>query len=235
MSVARNTEVEFSGKNRLRTGAAAGLAGGIVGVVLPVAFLWLTVHNPSGFFTSGLPLFAATSSLVLAGALLLLISLFVYRRAFVALRKVDGRFAFASVLCFLGSVGFLLILVSAAILLGSGSSLVPCLHQSASGALACLRSGQPFGADTGLLGFWLAWLGGLGIVVGLSMAGRRFTSRALTAGSVLYALLLVVLIGPFAGLFTPVPGVQYVLLVVPALIVLAPALVLAGAPHSPSS
>jgi len=222
-------ELEVKGLGRLSTGAGLGLAGGIVGVVLPIVFLWLASHNPGGFFTYDTTLVSTIGFLVLAGAVLLLVSLFLYRRGFAVLRKTDGRFALASVLCVIGSIGFLLLLVSAAILVGSSSSLVQCLHRSPTSALSCIRSGQPLGADTGLVGFWLGWLGGVGIVVGLSLAGRRYHNGAVLGGAALYAILLLVLIGPFVGLLTPLPGIDYLLLVTPLFIVLAPGLVLGGA------
>jgi hypothetical protein len=222
-------EVEIKGVGRMGTGAGVGLAGGIVGVVLPIVFLWLTSHNPGGFFSYNTTLVDTTGFFVLAGAIMLLVSLFLYRRAFAVLRKADGRFAIASVLCIIGSIGFLLLLISAAVLVGSSSSLIQCLHESPTSALSCIRSGQPLGADTGLVGFWLGWIGGLGIVVGLSLAGRRYHNGAISGGASLYALLLLVLIGPFVGLLTPLPGIDYLLLVAPVFIVLAPGLVLGGA------
>jgi hypothetical protein len=220
---------EITGFGRLGTGAGVGLAGGILGVVLPIVFLWLTTHNPGGFFTYDTTLLDTTGFFILAGSILLLVSLFLYRRGFAVLRKVDGRFAIASVLCIIGSIGFLLILVSAAVLVGSSNSLLQCLHQSPSDALSCVRSGQPFGAYTGLVGFWLAWLGGLGIVVGLSLAGRRHRNSTVQGGAALYAILLLVLIGPFLGLLFSLPGIEYLLLVAPIFLVLAPGLVLGGA------
>jgi hypothetical protein len=225
-------ELEIKGMGRLGTGAGVGLAGGIFGIVLPIVFLWLTTHNPGGFFSYDTMLVQTTAFLVIVGAVLLLVCLFLYRRGFAVLRKVDGRFAVASVLCLVGSLGFLLLLVSAAVFLGSSGSLIQCLHNSPSGALACIRSGQPLGADTGLVGFWLGWLGGVGIVVGLSLAGRRYRNGAVLGGAALYAILLLVLIGPFLALLTPLPGIDYLLLVVPAFIVLAPGLVLGGARRS---
>jgi hypothetical protein len=222
-------ELEIKGVGRLGTGAGVGLAGGIFGIILPIVFLWLTTHNPGGFFSYDTMLVQTTSFLVIVGALLLLVSLFLYRRGFAVLRKVDGRFAVASALCIIGSVGFLLLLVSAAVLLGSSSSLVHCLHQSPSGVLSCVRSGQALGADTGLIGFWLGWVGGVGIVVGLSLTGRRYHNGPISAGASLYAFLLLVLVGPFLALLTPLPGIDYLLLAVPVFIVLAPGLVLGGA------
>lgn len=219
---------DSTGLGRLGTGAGVGLAGGIVGVVLPIVFLWLAAHNPGGFFTDDTTLVDTTGFFVLAGAILLLISLFMYRRGFAALRKADGRFTAASILCIIGSIGFLLLLIAAAVLVGTSSSLISCLHESPSHALSCVESGQPFGAYTALIGFWLGWLGGLGIVLGLAIAGGRFHVGAVSGGAALYALLLVVLIGPFLNLLVSIPGVDYLLLIAPVFIVLAPGLVLGG-------
>jgi len=217
------------GVRRLALGAGLGLVAAVLTIVLPLVFLYIATYNPGGFFTISSDLIEDLSILVLAGAILFLLSLFVYRRAFATLRKVEGRFWIASVLCLLGSLGFLLIVVLAAVILGSTSSLQSCLHGSPSHALSCLRSNQPIGAYSGLLGFALTWLGGLGIALGLFFSSHRFSRGILAGGAALYLLLLVVLIGPFIALIYAVPGTQYILLVAPVLAVLAPALVFAGA------
>jgi len=222
-------EEDQSGAHRLAIGAGLGLAAALLTIALPLLFLYLTTYFPGGFFTFGTNFFETLSILVLAGAILFLVSLFVYRRAFAVLRKVEARFWIASVLCLIGSIGFLLIVILAAVVLGSSSSLESCLHGSPSHALTCLRSNQPIGAYSGLLGFALTWLGGLGIVLGLFFAGHRFDRGSLTGGAVLYLLLLLVLIGPFIALIYAIPGTQYILLVAPILALLAPALVLGGA------
>jgi hypothetical protein len=224
-----------SGARRLALGAGLGLAAAILTIVLPLSILYIAAYSPGGFFAIGSDLFSDLAILVLAGAILFLISLFVFRRGFATLRKVDPRFWAASVLCLIGSIGFLLIVVLAAVVLDSTSSLSSCLHGAPSHALSCLRSNQPLGAYSGLLGFVLTWLGGLGIVLGLSLAGHRFVRGSLSGGAVLYLLLLLVLVVPFVALITPVPGVQYVILIAPVLAVLAPALVLSGAGRPPET
>ena len=136
----------------------------------------------------------------------------------------------ASVLCLIGSLGFLLLLVTAALLLGSTSSLVACLHGAPSHALSCASEvSNRSASDTSLIGFWLAWIGGVGILLGLSLAGRRFASGMLSGGAVLYGLLLIVLVGPFVVLFVTLPGASYLTLVAPALAILATALAFGGA------
>jgi NADH:ubiquinone oxidoreductase subunit 6 (subunit J) len=224
------SEQDQTGLNRLATGSALGVAAAILGIVLPVFFLLIATYIPSGFLALDQPGFLdATGILILAGAILFLFCFLIYRNAFAHLRKVDRRFVLASVLCLLGSIGFLLILVAAVVVIGTSSSLVSCISGQPSHALSCLRSGQPLGAYTGLVGFWLGWLGGVGIVLGLSAGSSRFHNRDIGFGALSYALLLLILIGPFVSLVVAFPGVQYVLLAVPVLSLVAPFFVYLGA------
>lgn len=220
---------DTKGAGRLAVGGALGIAAAVVTLVLPSVFLWVALYSPGGFFSLGSTLLQTLSLLVLVGAILFLLSLLVYRLGFAALRRIDPRFTVASFLCLVGTLGFLLVVVAAAVLLGSTSSLVTCIHGQPSHALTCLKSGEPLGAYTAAIGFWLGWLGGVGIVVGLSSAGHRFARRSLYGGATLYALLLLVLIGPFLALVYVVPDQQYLLLVVPFLALLAPIFTLVGA------
>lgn len=217
------TELETTGLFRIATGAGVGLSGALLAIVIPVAFLLAAAYAPGSFLTLHQTGFVeATALLILAGAVLFLISLFLYRRGFAQLRKVDRRFIVASVLCIIGTIGFLLILVAAVVIVGSASSLLSCISGHPSHALTCLRSGEPLGAYTGLVGFWLGWLGGVGIVLGLSAGSSRFHSRSLGVGAALYGVLLLALVGPFLSLVVAFPGVEYLLLLAPVLSVLAP-------------
>lgn len=213
---------------RLALGAWLGLFAGVIAVVLPSTAIFLSVYAPGGFLTLGAGLFRLVGLLVLGGAILFVLSLFLYRRGFAAFRRVEGEFALASVLCLVGSVGFLLLLVTAAVLAGSAGSVVDCVHGQPTHALSCLESNQPLGAYAGVLGFVFGWLGGLGIVVGLTFAGSRFDEPALRLGAFFYLGLLVLLIAPTLALVAPFEGAQFLLVVVPVLTVAAPALVLVG-------
>jgi len=221
-------EQEEKGVLRLGLGAGLGFAGAICAIVLPLLFLFLVAQFPGGFFTWNSTFVEVTSVLVIAGAILLLVSLFVYRRSFAALRKVDRKFVVASVLCIIGSLGFLLLLVSVAVVANNTGSLLTCVHGAPSHALKCLESGQPFGAYTGLVGFLLGWVGGIGIMLGLLMAGGRFEAGTLSAAGALYGILLLVLILPFLALFVTIPDASYLVLIAPLLAVVGPGLALAG-------
>lgn len=223
------SEHEKRGLFRVATGAGVGLAASLLAIVVPVGFLLVAAYAPGGFLSLNQTAFIdATALLILAGAILFLVSLFIYRRGFAQLRKIDPRFTAASALCIVGTIGFLLILVAAVVIVGSASSLLSCISGRPTHALTCLRSGEPLGAYTGLVGFWLGWLGGVGIVLGLSAGSSRFKARTIGVGGALYAVLLLALVGPFVALVVTVPGVEYLLLLVPILSILAPFFVFHG-------
>jgi NADH:ubiquinone oxidoreductase subunit 6 (subunit J) len=221
-------EAGSKGLRWFRTGAVVGLAGGIVGLVLPVSVNLLAFYHAIGLLTFGATLLGMSAILVMLGALLLAFSFLFYRLGFRALRQADGWFLSASILCTIGTVGLLLVLVAAALALASTPALVQCIQAAPSHATSCLRAVPPLTAYSVVAGFWLAWLGGAGIVVGLVLGGRRHREMRLVAGGSVYALLLLVLIAPFTALLLPIGGWQYPLLTLPVLAVLAPSLVLVG-------
>jgi hypothetical protein len=223
------------GRHRLLLGGLLGVAGALCAVVVPAALvIGAAPGQPtlSGLSAGGIGI--ATAAL-LVGAALLLVSLLAYRSAFRILRSADRRFRYASTLCLVGTLGLLLLV--AAILFASGSfgPLSTCLAADPGHALGCYRAnapGDPYGALLGLGGFALAWLGSLGIVAGLAWEGRRIGSAALGGGAAVYALSLLVLVGPFAALLGPVPGIGLFVYGLPVLATLAPALVVAGTRRS---
>jgi hypothetical protein len=221
-----STEQDLKGVARLDLAAAIGLVAAILAIVVPITFVLLATYNPGGFFALVSGFVEVTSLLIIAGAILFLVSLFVYRRSFAALRKVDQRFLIASICCLVGSIGFLLLVVAAAVAAGNSSALVACTHGKPSAILSCLKSGEPLGSYTAIAGFELALVGIFGLILGLLSAGSRFHRKGYTGAGVAYALLLLLAIGPFISLLTPLPGVEYVLLLVPVVAVAAPVLVL---------
>lgn len=220
---------ERKGLHRFRIGAWAGLIGAVAAIVLPFTLFWFAAHNPGGIFTFDSTLLQYTNWLLIAGALLFLLSLMMYRSGFSALRKADPRFNVAIALCWVGSIGFLLVILVASYFLGSLGSITACIHGQPTSALSCLNSQSPLGAATAVIGFWLGWVGSLGVVLGLLLGGGRISSGLLILGGVLYVLLLVVLVLPFAGLLTRVPGLEYILVLAPLFAILAPLFVLGGA------
>jgi hypothetical protein len=227
--VPTNVPWEQKGLRRLSIGAGLGVAGGIAALVLPTAFLYLAAYDPGGLFGFTTQFVQTISIMVLAGGILFLLSLLLYRLSFSALRKVDARFWFASALCLVGTFGFLLLVVGAGLLVGDSAGLSSCLHGRPTQALSCVRSVQPLGGYTVLIGYWLAWLGGLGIVAGLLLSGFRYHRGWLYGGAIFYLLLLLVLVGPFLNLVLTIPYSGDLLLLAPLFVLIAPAAVFGGA------
>ena len=224
----RWSEEDRIAAGRLRWGAWVGLVAAALALLLPSFALFLTGPEGPRTLGFGTELVRATGLLVLLGATFFVVSLFLYRRAFAHLRKSAPEFALASALCLVGSVGFLLILVAAAYLTGSATSLESCFQGHPSNALSCMETNQPLGAYTAIVGFVLGWLGGGGFVLGLWLACDHFVERTIARGSVLYLLLLLLALGPFLELLFTVPGGGYLLLLLPLVGVAAPTLVLFG-------
>ena len=216
------------GAGRLALGAWFGLFAGLLAVVIPILVLEISKYSPVGFFTLAADSLLTSSIVVVIGALLFAVSMYFYRSAFSKMRKYDPLLWGATILCLVGSIGFLLLVISAGFLAGHTDTLEGCLKGPASGILSCIEAGQPFGGFTAVVGFACAWLGGLGIVVGLLVSSGHLGRGSIGLGGILYLIFLIVALIPFIGLIVEFPGVHYVLLLLPIFVIAAPALVLVG-------
>jgi hypothetical protein len=223
---------EAKGLRRLATGSIVGLAAGITGLLLPVALFLLATYRPGTPLLVGAQLIQVTAILGLAGAILFAVALLVYRLGFVALRRFDPRFWLASILCMVGTVGVLLVVLTIGSAFVSSSSMADCIQGSPTHALTCLDSAAPLASYSALLGFWLLWLGGLGVVVGIGLAGSRYHEVWFFAGATLYGFLLLGLVAPALGLLFPFTGLTYPILAAPVLALLAPALIYEGSEYA---
>jgi len=223
-----SNEYERKAVRRFSRGASLGIVAGILGLVLPIALILLATYAPGALVPLGNRLVEATEILAAVGAVMFLFSLLFYRRAFAALRNVDARFWGPSVLCLLGTLGFLLVILSTVLALESSNALAVCLNGSPTRAPTCLLSSSPHAAYFGVAGLVLVWLGGLGIVAGLALAGGRFQQGTWIAGSASYALLLLVVAAPLIAVVLPIRALAYPVLLTPLLILVAPACVAAG-------
>ena len=224
----RHVGDEPKGLRRIAVGSMIGLAAGIAGLVLPVALILLATYAPGTLFLPGPQLVQVTAIMALAGAILFAVSLLVYRLGFAALGPYDHRFWSASILCLVGTVGVLLIVVAIALAFVSSNAMADCIQGAPTKALTCLHTAAPLSAYSGIVGAWLLWLGGLGIVVGIALAGIRYRGGWFYGGAGLYALLLLGLLAPVLGLLFPVSALTYPILAAPALALIAPAAIFEG-------
>jgi hypothetical protein len=216
----------------IRWGGICGVAGAIAGVGLPVGYLLAVTYGPSSLGLSSAPFWQVEGTLLLAGSILFAVSLFLYRRAFSTLSDIDRRFVAPNLLGWVGIAGFVALAVAAVLLTGSASFLSTCVQGTPTKASHCLESGPPgavWGAYAGAVGLLGAWLGGLGVTLGLYEEGRRTGRTALTAAGLLYGILLLVLVGPILAIVDPFGGSSEILLAAPVLLLLAPSVAIGGA------
>ena len=235
MNAPASTEEAKAGAS-LRHGSGAAIAAALLALGVPSLLLALTARGYRPLSLSNANLLELEGLLVVVGAILLLVALFLYRRGFSHLKHADRRLVPAATLCLVGSLGALVVVVAGAYLAGGASSLTGCIQGHASHALSCLRSQDPAVGYVALAGFWLVWLGAVGLAVGLVLSGRHFHSSSITAGGLLYGLLVLDLLAPFSALVVVSSLTRllatYALLGAPILAVIAAGLVYAGARRS---
>ena len=233
MNQSTELALERRGNRWLGAGGAFGLAGGIAAVALPVVLVELSRHTSGGISTASTTLIGWSSWFLLVGAALLLVSFFAYRWGYSVLRKIDPKYWVASALCIVGSSGLLLLIVAAAVATGSESGLLSCVQGPYSQVYSCIQGQTPLGAYTGVVGIWLGWIGGIGIVVGMFQAAGRFHSALYGAAGACYLITVVLLVGPLTGIFVSLPFIEPLIVMVPVFAVVAPALVLLAHPSCP--
>lgn len=213
----------------LRRGSLAAIGGSLLALGAPSALVLLASSRQAGLSAASRNVLETESLLVVAGAVLLLLALVLYRLAFVRLKHVDRRLRSVSHLCLVGSAGAIALIAAGAVVAEGSSAITGCLAGHAAHALSCLRSEDPSFGYLSVVGFWLLWLGAAGVAAGLVLAGRHFGRRSLTAGGVVYAVLVAAVVAPFATLLAPIPASGYALGGAPVAAVVAAALVFVGA------
>ncbi len=194
--------VELRGARLARAASLTSLLGLLLAWVGPVAiifFLGVEVHYGGFHLGSGAATVASIEDLlgvVVFGAALILVSLVLYLVSFNAFRKAGPGFGGPLALMVIGLVGFLLILVGAALVLLDFFHAVAC---SASGATSsCLDLSQLAGAVLAIFGgLFLAFLGWIGLLIGVYRIGKRYGSTITKVGAILMII-------PFLGVIAPI-------------------------------
>jgi hypothetical protein len=219
---------EPKGLRWIAAGAGIGFAAAVTAFAVPTALVLLATYNPAILLSFGPTLIKATGLFAAAGAALFAISLLAFRMGFGGFRKFERRFWTATILCTVGTVGWVLLILPAALALVSSDSLYLCVQGAPTHSLTCIQSVAPLAGYVAVIAFWLVWVGEVGIVVGLTLTSRRFRNSAIYAGTVLYGLLLLVFIAPFLGLLFASSPLTYAILAVALLGLMAPAFVAYG-------
>lgn len=217
------------GDRRIQSGAVVGLGAGILLAILP-SLLFTELYSGG---TGGLPLGSATlrgsGLLLIAGALLFLVSFWLYRWGFSGWRQRDPRFAVPIALCFVGTIGALAVVGCGIAIYSSPTAIETCLHGRPTQWSSCLIGLSPLGALTTIVGILGGVLGGIGLVVGLALVARWVRSTALGVASAVYGTLWTLGALTIVGGDLPVGTARALLLLLPVVAILAPLLTLVGA------
>jgi hypothetical protein len=185
-----------------RAAALTSLLGLLLAWVGPIAVILLVgveVHYGRFHFGSGKATVAAYEDLlyvVVFGAALSLVSLVLYLLSFNAFLKVTPGFAGPVALVILGLIGLLLIVVGVVLVLSVFFQAVGCPAMGASSS--CVDFTQLGGAVLAIFGgLFFAFLGWIGLVIGIYRVGKRFGSTITKVGGILTII-------PVAGLVAPV-------------------------------
>ncbi len=161
---------------------ALGLTIPVIGISFGAAALTIT-------------LIEGLLGLVVAGVFLEMISFGLYTSSFGLVRHVDSRFRAPRALSVVGVVGFLLVGLAAAALLGEIFQAVEC---AASGAgTSCIDPTiAQLAAFMFIGGLLLGFVGWIGLLLGLYRFGSRYESTLLKVSAILMIFPLVNLIAP---------------------------------------
>lgn len=143
--------------------------------------------------------------LIVGGVVLQVVSLGVYGSSFGLLRQVDDRFRVPRALSLIGLIGFILLLLGVGALLGFIFQAVSCA--AAGSATSCLDPGLVLASGiSALVGSLLAFVGWIGLLVGLYRLGSRYESSLLKVSAILMILPVVNVVAPILA-FVALRGV----------------------------
>ncbi|MFG1530105.1 MAG: hypothetical protein AAFA34_02365 [Thermoplasmata archaeon] len=229
MNRAAGSRAGRQGDRRIAVGAGLGVAAGVLVGVLPSLLFTVLYSGATGSLPLGASLFQTTGLLLITGALLFLLSFSFYRWGFSRWRHQDRRFDGPVALCLVGSVGAIAVVAAGIAVYSSPAAIESCLHGRPSGWSSCLFGLSPYAALATSVGIIGGALGGIGLVAGFALVAQKVRSPALAAGAAVYALLWVLGAASLIGSHLPPGALRPLLLLLPAVALLAPILVLAGA------
>jgi hypothetical protein len=130
---------------------------------------------------------------IAAGAALTLISMILYIVAFNTLRKLQPGFGGPMGLSIVGLLGMLLITLGAVLVLATLVSAVQC---ASSGSSCVDFASLGAGVWSILIGALLAFIGWIGLLIGVYRIGKRYDSTLTKVGAIIYIIPLVNIIAP---------------------------------------
>lgn len=184
---------DLSALSRVRLSALIGIVAGALGIVeiaATPAFTLFSVGATSGGTTISVNLTAFLLAVVFGslGFAFVLIELWLYRRAFQTLTTVDSRFSTPGTLALTAAIGVVLVALGA---LGLVAVFYQAISCAAGGPIttACLNVAGLLGLGVlVLIAGIIAFIGYVGVLVGIWRLGTRYRDGRFKAGAVLLLL-----------------------------------------------
>jgi hypothetical protein len=192
---------ELKGVRLSRAAALTSLLGLILAWIGPVAVIVVTgveVHFGGFHVGSGAASVSAFEGLlgvVVAGAALSLVALILYLLSFNVFRKLTPGFGGPFALLIIGLLGLFLIVIGILLVLEDFFQAAACAASGASSS--CVDLTQLGGAVLAIFGgLFFAFLGWIGLLIGIYRIGKRYGSTITKVGAILSIIPLVGLIAP---------------------------------------
>lgn len=204
--------MEVRGVRTAEIAAICSLLGLALILIAPLlVLLVLGLHIPFVGVSFGTAAFTIQAleeivALIVAGAALLLISVIIYVVSFNTFRKVTTGFGAPLALGIIGVLGIFLIFLGGTLILVSILQAVGC---AANGdATSCVSlSTIAAGVYSLLGGLFLAFLGWIGMLIGIYRIGSRYHSTVTRIGAILYIIPIVSIVAPIL-VFVGIHGIR---------------------------
>ncbi len=208
---------ELAAIRALRFAAILGIAGLVLGVVVPYAIA-LSEGSQSPFSTFALVTSSTSGNnttitvnsgalwsllgLVVAGSAIGFVGLVLYRRCFVGLRSFDRDFASPASLTVLLLIGLVLLVAAVASLLATLVGLSGCVLGGPSPPACATSLFDTLLAEAGiiLVALILVIVGLIGLLLGIWRVGTRYNSTLLHVAAILYIIPIASVIAPILTL-----------------------------------
>lgn len=202
-------DAEQRGINRAQWASLTAVLGLAVAGIAPLALIYLSGIAPPipilgmllgplfGSATMTISLLYGLLGLVAAGVVLDVVAFILYTTSFGLLRHVDAGFRAPRALGIVGIVGFLILTIGPLIVLVSIFSAVNCASSS-----ACSVDQTTFLATVGgaliasALGAIIAFVGWIGLILGVFRMGTRYNSGLLKVAAILFIIPLASIVAP---------------------------------------
>ena len=204
-------EREKQGVEMARWAALCSFLAVLLLLIGPIAFVYAVgVHLPllgigAGTVVWTIALIEDLIALIILGAILIFVSMILYTISFSSMKRAAPGFGAPFGLAIVGLIGALLIVTGIGVALLSVLSAVSCAASNAGGHVGgCLSVSALLGGVAAVgLGALLAFIGWIGILIGVYRIGSRYNSTITKVGAILYIIPFVSVVGPilvFVGL-----------------------------------